>query len=197
MPYGTYVPYPPYYHWHGGHGRRRGAIVNHHMATDWWQWGYETQEPVGECKLPTVPLFRARFPEFAEISEAQIAMAIEDASCWADGSWMSQCCDCTRAMMFLTAHFLTLQKIAAAALCSLQPCSGEPGGSGGTVLQGGQVTSLRFETMGVSFSAPQFAADALARAGGAGGQPYSFASTPYGQMFLDLLKVNQPAVMVV
>ena len=67
-----------------------------------------------------------------------------------------------------------------------------------TVIPGGSVTSLHFESMSVGFSSPQ------AVGGGGGpmsasgiGDQFGIAATPYGQRYLELLKVNKPAVLVV
>jgi hypothetical protein len=162
----------------------------HHTATDWpgwWAW----QEAEGTpCPPPTVMEFRARFPEFEKYSDEIIAASIDDAACFADTTWTSNCNDCTKAIMWLAAHFLALQAMAGAALP--KPV-GAPGG--GTYLEGGQVTSIAFETLRVSFAAPQFVA--ASGSGGLGRGQYDLDTTPYGRRYMDLLVLNHPGVAVV
>ena len=112
---------------------------------------------------PTLAEFRARFPEFANVPDSQVQQAIDDASCWVDTTWLATAChDCATAMAFLAAHYLAMGLFASAALPETLP----PTEAGGPVIvAGGQVTSLRFESMGVSFSARrQWAAAAASSA---------------------------------
>lgn len=175
------------------YARRRGAIVNtpyHHMATDWGGPIDESDPPASPCPPPTITMLRERFPEFKAYSDVQIADAISDASCWADTSWTNNCGDCTKAILFLAAHYLALQAIGASQL----PIAVQ-GAGGTTFIEGGSITSLAFETMRVGFAAPSAVASNSNRLG-AGGR-YDLNTTPYGQRYLDLLKVNQPAVMII
>jgi hypothetical protein len=151
----------------------------------------------GPCTPPTLEEFRARFPEFADLSDTQVQIAINDASCWTDDSWPGvNCGDCTTAMAFLAAHYLALGLFAQAALPETLPAT-EPGQP--AIIAGGQVTSLRFESMGVSFSPPQ----AVGGGGGGGagssgmGDSFAWSGTPYGQRVLELVRVNKPAILVV
>ena len=170
----------------------RQLVPDHHMATNWWAQWWSDYGPAGvPCDPPTIQQFRVRFPEFADVPDATVQAALDDASCGADSNWSSACRDCQKAIMLLAAHYLALGIIAAQSM----PDQGT--GEGGTIIGGGQVTSLRFETMGVTFSAPRFAAGSGQSGGGPGEGPYTMEMTPYGQMYLDLLKVNQPAVVVV
>lgn len=172
-------------------------LVRHHMATDWGlvtslDWVEVEALP---CEAPTIEEFRTRFPEFVNISDAQVQIAIDDASCWADSSWISNGCpNCTTAIAFLAAHFLALGLYAADMLPDTLPPE-TPGGP--TIIAGGQVTSLHFESMSVGFAGPQ--AVGVAGSGGPSGigDSYSISATIYGQRYLELLKVNKPAVLVV
>lgn len=174
--------------------KRRGTIVTvpyHHMATDWGGPIDDSDDPASPCPPPSINDLRERFPEFAGYSDVQIADAINDASCWADTSWANNCGDCTKAILFLAAHYLALQAIATSQLPDTVP-----DGSGGvTFVEGGAVTSIAFETMRVGFAAPSAVAGNSNRLGEGG--RYDLNSTPYGQRYLDLLKVNQPAILVI
>jgi Protein of unknown function (DUF4054) len=142
-------------------------------------------------KMPDwIKSFRARFPEFETNTEESIAYAISDASQMVDCCWVN----CGLAILYLAAHYLALARIAA---CALPDCSEEGAVGGGGVIGGGQVTRLQFETMGVSFSAPQFAAGNAAMGGGPGEGPYTYEMTPYGQRYLTYMKLSNPAILVV
>ena len=136
-----------------------------------------------------VASFKARFPEFT-VSDNQIAYALDYASRFVNCSWVPG--DCGLAILFLAAHYLALQLMAADALPVTN--GGEDGGGG--VIGGGQVTSVQFETMKVSFSAPKFAASG-GSSGGTDSGAYGYESTPYGQFYLNLLIPNEPAVLLV
>lgn len=172
----------------------------HHMATNWWDAGFSGEdEGGGPCTPPTVDEFRARFPEFVDSSPEAIAIAIDDASCWADASWINGnsptgCRNCKTAIAFLAAHYLTLGRIAASGL----PDLGTVDPDTGVVIPGGQVTSLSFETMSVGFSPPRFGSSGSAGgSGNIGAGDWDLDVTPYGQRYLELLVANQPAVLVV
>ena len=163
------------------------------MTYPWVPWF----EPVvaEPCVEPTLAEFRARFPEFANVPDSQVQQAIDDASCWVDTTWLATAChDCTTAMAFLAAHYLAMGLFASAALPETLP----PTEAGGPVIvAGGQVTSLRFESMGVSFSAPQAVGGGGGFVSGTGvGDKFDLGAT-LGQRWLELLKVNKPAVLVV
>jgi hypothetical protein len=146
------------------------------------------------CEPPTVEQFRARFPEFANISDGAIENAINDASCWADSTWIDTACfDCTKAIGYLAAHYLMLALFAATLVPDVVTDD-----EGNTILiPGGSVTSLHFESMSVSFNPPTAKQTAQGSSGAGIGDQYGLTSTPYGQRYLELLKVNKPAVLVV
>jgi hypothetical protein len=152
--------------------------------------------PIGEpCEEPTIQEFRARFPEFANVSDATVQIAIDDASCWADTSWLAYCRNCTTAIAFLAAHYLALQLYQAQFVPDIIP-AGEDGA--GMILPGGDVSSLSFEGMSVSFTGPKVASMGGSGLSGSGiGENMDLGSTYYGQRYLELLKVNQPAVVIV
>jgi hypothetical protein len=171
-------------------------LVDHHMATNWWSWIIgDTEPPVDVCPPPDLPTFRARFPEFVSVSDDTVTQAILDAACSIDGSWLglNECSNCQLAITYLAAHYLALGLMSAQVIAAI---TAKGATSPVQALAGGQVTSLSFEGMNVGFSAPQFAAGG-GGGGGPGEGPYQYEMTPYGQRFLDLLKVNHPAIMVV
>lgn len=165
-------------------------LTDHHMATNWFSVPWPIyQDYAGPCELPTIDLFRAYFPEFEKVPDERVELMINEAACSVDSSWVQNCCgiaDCTLAILYLSAHLLTMLLFAASAL----PKTGE---SGGTIISGGEVTGVAFETMRVSYSASQMQVEK----GGSKESVYSYESTPYGQRYLDLLKVSFPAVVVV
>jgi hypothetical protein len=173
-------------------------LTDHHMATNWFSWIIDGGEPPpAPCLPPRLAEFRVRFPEFQAVLDDTVAQSIAEAACIIDSSWITEtgnCSNCTLAISYLAAHYLALGLMSAQVVASLT--AKESSSSMEEILAGGQVTSMRFENMGISFSAPKFAAGQ----GGGGGPnegPYELEMTPYGQRYLALLKVNQPAIMVV
>lgn len=162
-------------------------LVDSHLATNWGGPYGDSGTLVAACPPPAISDLRERFPEFASYTDVQIAYAIDDASCWADTSWTNDCGDCTKAILFLAAHFLFMQAQAALTL----PEQVSDGEGGFTFLEGGQVTSIGFETMRVGFSKSQ------AFQGGTDKVSGDFSASPYGQRYLMLLRANVPAVLVV
>jgi hypothetical protein len=171
-------------------------LVDHHMATNWWSWITGSDEPPADaCPPPDLIVFRTRFPEFSSVEDETVAQAILDASCSIDGSWLGKetCSNCQLAISYLAAHYLALGLMSAQIIAAI---TAKGATNPAEALAGGEVTSLGFEGMNVGFSTPQFAAGS-GGGGGAGEGPYQYEMTPYGQRFLDLLKVNHPAIMVV
>jgi hypothetical protein len=111
-------------------------------------------------------------------------------------SWIQNGCnDCTKAIAYLAAHFLMLGMLAAQMLPDTLP-SDVPGGP--VIIPGGDVTSIRYESMSVGFSAPKAIGGQGGGQGTSGiGDQWAIGGTPYGQMYLMLVKVNKPAVLVV
>lgn len=127
------------------------------------------------CTPPTLLEFRARFPEFVDVEDAVVNLAIADAACMIDGGWRATpCADCTIAISFLAAHYLALGVLAQ---------------SGFSFVAGaGDVSSVKFETMSVQFSTT---------GGRWASGSYGFDDTPYGVRYRMLLRANFPAVMII
>jgi len=153
----------------------------------------DSTTPTNRCSQPSIGEFRVRFPEFVDVEDESIQISINDASCWVDSSWISERCNnCTTAMTFLAAHYLALQLEAASNLPEIIPDE-----SGNSVIAGGQLTSLHFESMSASFSSSKSISSGGGSGGSGIGDNFDWGSTYYGQRFIELLKVNKPAVAVV
>lgn len=124
---------------------------------------------------PTATTFKARFPEFCDVSNGLIDLVLAEAIAQVGDTWLER--DRARAQMLLAAHTLTLE--------------GEPdrttsgASSAGTgTLKRRKVGDVEVEFTGVG--------------GGAGASGGSgFASTTYGVEYMRLMRVNFPAALAV
>lgn len=125
---------------------------------------------------PTAAEFKARFPEFIDVPDAQIDVLLMEAGLMVDNSWSSQD-DFTMGRLYLAAHLLSEQQEAG---------SGEEGG-GGMV---GDVASESFGPLSITYNR-----------GGSSSSSSDFVSTYsttfYGRRFLALLRVNKPAIVAI
>lgn len=125
---------------------------------------------------PTPASFKARYPEFAPVSDALIQLVLQEAFDEVGDTWLER--DRARAQMLLTAHKLTME--------------GEPGrsetgqGSAGT----GFIKRDKVGDVETEFATPASASGSSSSYGGYGG-------TIYGQEFWILLKKNFPSPLVV
>lgn len=125
---------------------------------------------------PTPATFKARYPEFAPVSDTLIQLMINDAVSEVGDTWVEK--DRARAQMLLVAHWLTME--------------GEPGrtetgnGSAGT----GPIKRDKVGDVETEFATP----GASASQGRALG---NYMMTVYGQEYLALMRRNFPAVAVV
>lgn len=60
---------------------------------------------------PTLAQFRALFPEFADVADASVQFALDEATRFVTTQWIER--DYQPAIMFLAAHFLFLAKLGA------------------------------------------------------------------------------------
>lgn len=124
---------------------------------------------------PTPATFKARYPEFAPVSDVLIQLVLQEAFDEVGDTWLER--DRARAQMLLTAHKLTIE--------------GEPGrsvsgqGSAGT----GTVRRRKVGDVETEFATPGSGVGGFAATG--------YTSTVYGQEYLALLKKNFPSPMVV
>jgi hypothetical protein len=129
-------------------------------------------------QAPTPATFKARYPEFAAVSDALVQLVLNDAIGDVGETWVEK--DRARAQMLLTAHNLTME--------------GEPGrtvdGASGATAGTGTVKRDKVGDVETEFATPS--------ASGAGGSTLSaYASTFYGQQYLELLRRNFAGVAVV
>lgn len=124
---------------------------------------------------PTPATFKARYPEFAPVSDALIQLMLNEAFDEVGDTWLER--DRARAQMLLVAHRLTLE--------------GEPdrttsgsGSAGIGAIKRDKVGDSETEFFGVSGS-------------DGSGSAYGYSLTAYGREFLALLRKNFPAVAVV
>lgn len=115
-----------------------------------------------------------RYPEFQCVSPPRIQIALDDAARRVDDDWLDA--DRDRAQIALAAHILTTEGALSAA--------------GGPTTTRGPIVSEKIGDASWSFG----------RLGtGASGQSSgsSYATTAYGQTYLDLLRLNVPGVAIV
>jgi hypothetical protein len=128
-------------------------------------------------QTPTPATFKLRYPEFAAVSDALVQLVLDDAIADVGETWVEK--DRARAQMLLTAHILTME--------------GEPGrtedGASGATAGTGIVKRDKVGDVETEFATPS--------ASGAGGSLSAYASTFYGQQYLELLRRNFPAIAVV
>lgn len=133
-------------------------------------------------QTPSAAEFKARYPEFAPVSDSLVTSVIAEASPMVDDDWVET--DQKPAIMALTAHLLSMEGWPArAALPAGAPL---PKGTGQQMIMRkvGDVTTQYAQTVGVG-------------SGSSSGLLSALALTPYGNRFRQLLKLNAPAIAVV
>ena len=125
---------------------------------------------------PTVEQFRTRYPVFANVPDATIQAALDEAAGWVDQTWTEA--DFPVARMLYAAHVLTLEG------------QGNNSESKFAGLAAIGLTSVKSGELTVSLSKPSVSQDTKNRLTG------FFQGTTFGQRFLGLMKVNHPAVVV-
>lgn len=123
----------------------------------------------------TVEQFKARFPEFAPVSDALIGMVLTETVAQIGDTWIER--DRPKAQMLLTAHTLTLE--------------GEPGrtNTGNGVGMSGPMKRRKVGDVEVEFAGFGSSAGGSAATG--------YAATAYGQEFAALMRKNFPTPMAV
>ena len=124
---------------------------------------------------PTATTFKARYAEFADVSDVLIGLVLQEAFDEVGETWLER--DRARAQMLLTAHKLTME--------------GEPdrtstgAGSAGTgLIKRDKVGDVETEFAGVTASAGDSSA-------------LGYGLTTYGREFAALMRKNFPAIAVV
>lgn len=133
---------------------------------------------------PTAATFKARYPEFTNVTDALVGLVLDEAISEVSDSW----CDTYRAkaQMLLTAHLLSLEgepsrsnAIASGNISDLQNA------------QSGSVSSMKVGDVSVTYSG-----SAATTSGNAGDGGF-FSKTHYGQRFYELKRANFTTIMVV
>lgn len=128
--------------------------------------------------LPTAATFKAKFPTFAAVGDPTITLAIQEAGASVDQTWIEA--DYQPAIMYLAAHIMTIDGVVIA---------GSDLGSASGVINAGLVSEMKVGDVQVKLSGS---------AGGSGGAGAAgLRSTGYGLRYLELLRRNQPAVVLV
>lgn len=128
---------------------------------------------------PTASDFKARYIEFAPVSDTLVNLVLADAAEFVAETWRQV--DRIPAVMALAAHMLAME--------------GEPqrsaGGSGGAGAVSGPVQSAKVGDVSVTFKGWSLGGT------GTGSIADSYNQTAYGQRFLTYLRRNFPPVLVV
>lgn len=129
---------------------------------------------------PTAGTFKARYPEFAPVSNDLITLVLQEAISQVGDTWVEK--DRARAQMLLAAHTLTME--------------GEPGRT--TTGQGSAGTGpIKRDKVGDVETEYQNAAERYGSGVNYVNSAAGYESTEYGRRYLALLKLNFPAVAVV
>lgn len=124
----------------------------------------------------SVEMFRARYPEFAPVSDALISLVLSESLDSIGDTWLQK--DRTKAQMLLAAHKLATE--------------GEPARSSGN--GGGGSTSGAVKRMKVGDVEVEYAGFG---SGSGSGAASGFASSVYGQRYLALMRLNFPGIVAV
>lgn len=125
---------------------------------------------------PTAADLKARFPEFAAVSDTLINLILEEASAQVGETWLER--DRKPATLYLAAHLLTMED---------EPGRSATGQSGAAT---GPVRRRKVGDVEV-----EFAGAASVSATGENRNAYDLSA--YGRQFMALLRKNFPAVAVV
>jgi hypothetical protein len=119
--------------------------------------------------VPTTNNLKAKFPEFADESDASVEFAIEEAQLNVDDTWIDTL-NSTLGLYYLSAHYLMVSRSRA------ESASGQ------------MVRSENFGPMSVTYATPNQPTAASSS---------DLTTTPYGTRFLELVHLNFPPVAVV
>lgn len=123
---------------------------------------------------PPTPIgFKARFPVFAAAPDDAVQGALDEAALRVDETWVSEA-DFRLGRMLYAAHILILDGLGAGA----ESEAAAAGAAGFKVMKSGTLTLERFDS------------------GGAGQGGSILSTTSYGQRFLELQRMNIPAIAV-
>jgi hypothetical protein len=124
---------------------------------------------------PTPADFKAKFPQFSAVADLTVQGALDEAASRVDETWIER--DFRLARMLFAAHVLTLTGVGTDKESKLA----------GLVASG--LTSIKSGSLQVQLGALVGGAKKEALRG--------LDTTTYGQRFLDLLRFNHPAILVI
>jgi hypothetical protein len=125
-------------------------------------------------EAPTAAELKARHPAFNSVLDATVTAALTEAARMVDESWTEG--DFKAARMYYAAHLMVLDGLGDSKEAKIS----------GLVLSG--LTSIKIANLSVGFG--------KAKDGKSKTLP-TLMTTSYGQRFVDLLRLNKPAVVVV
>ncbi len=123
--------------------------------------------------VPTVGDFIDRFPEFTDVSEYRITAVIGEAQAYVDTSWREA--DFSNALLFLTAHMLSMEGVLDTEIISGVPLD--------------SVSQFKLGDASISFKGES--------SGSSGSSASEFGDTSYGRKYLSLLRKNKGGPRVI
>jgi hypothetical protein len=118
--------------------------------------------------VPTAVNLKMKFPEFANINDASVEFAIEEASLFVDDAWLPD--TQTLGILYLAAHYLQMSIITA------QSASGQI------------ITSERMGEIGVTYATPLQITEK---------EPSDWLLTLYGRRFREFCQINNPPIAII
>lgn len=125
---------------------------------------------------PTVADLKTRYAEFTQVPDAQLQLALDDAANRVDLTWREA--DFQQAQLLYAAHVLTLQGLGTSREAKF------------AALSAAGISQIKISSLSLSMAKEGTYARNSTRAG-------ELASTTYGVQFLELVRLNFPAVLVV
>lgn len=125
---------------------------------------------------PTPSQIKTRYSEFSSVSDVLIGLMISEAGGYVSQSWVER--DYQPAIMLLVCHWLTVEG-------ELGRSNGGGGAAGLGAIKRRRVGDVETEFAGFGSSS------------GGGANASEYGSTVYGLRFLELMRLNFPAVAVV
>ena len=126
--------------------------------------------------VPTAADLKERFPFFASVDDGMVAEYITQAGRNVDDSWLVD--DQASATTYLACHLMYVDGVASGGT--------PPGGAGGA----GFVTSKSIGDSSTSYGTSSYLK-------GGGSATDQYRSTVWGRNYLDLLRKNQPGILVI
>lgn len=129
--------------------------------------------------LPTAADLKAKLPLFAAVSDPVITAALGEAASQVDQTWREA--DYKPAIIYLAAHIMSVDGVLLNA--------NAPGGAG-QMIASGEISEMKVGDVMVKVGGGGQSSGAIATSQG-------YGSTRYGQRFLQLMRLNHPAIAIV